>query len=561
MNLPQRGTLWSIFLHNIRVGFGAILLLSTFAWAPATYPGYWQALEGFIPTFNVTRMNAVANVGVVPDLWRGIGHASFWLSQPFLLLGFAPTTTIRIGFILCCLLGSLGCYSWLQGRLGDRAAGLAGVLYLFAPPLLATIYIRGSLSDATIIALLPVALAGLAAYTQRRALSAAAVTVLAILWMWQAQAGLALCCTLSLLLYAWLVERNWLSVLIVGVSGLAGLTTLVAFWEIRAESPVYFFDHFVYLYQLFRAEWQQAPSIAGWQDRFPFQLSIVAVLYSVFYGFFAWRPRFFRRTTERSMPMVHRQMADSPIDRLWLFGCGITILAIFLTLPWSTAFWQISHAHRLLTYPWQLLLLTVPFLAAAGGALPATHPLFRQTPLWVVLLLMVVFNSSPYIKASYTSIQAPTTPIAFIGEHDNLVILSATVTENRQPSSAELTLIWQVLQPLSFDYNIFFQALQREPASGDNDSLSVIAQLDSQPISAGPAPTTWQPGQIFTSTYQLDLSQPDDVRDRTDGGDGSSFTYYFGYYNWRDGIRLPVDRGIDDKLILYGEYVSPASVK
>ncbi|MCB0189757.1 MAG: hypothetical protein KDE31_36045, partial [Caldilineaceae bacterium] len=475
MKLPQRSILWGTSFRKIpiRTGFGAILLLSIFAWAPATYPGYWQALEGFIPTFNVTQANALATVGIVPDLWRGIGQATFLLSRPFVLFGSDPTTAVRIGFILYCLLGSLSCYSWLQPRFGDRAAGLAGVLYLFAPPLLATIYIRGSLSDVTIIALLPLALAGLASYRQQRSPVAAGVTVIAILWMWHAQAGLALFSLALLLAYALLVERSWLAVLIVVVSGLAGATSLAAVWPIRANAPVPFADHFVYFFQLFDQQWRSAPSIPGWQDDFPFQLGSVALLYSVLYALFALRPRLLQQT--RTAPL------QAEIHRLWLFGCGVIVLFTAFTLPWSAPLWQWSQADRLLTYPWQLLLLTVPFWAVTGGALPTVHQLFRKTPLWVVLLFTVVLGSYSYLRADFTQIQAPATPVAFIGLEENIVVLQASLTENRQPHAAELTLIWQALRPLPFDYNIFFQALERKAPPGETSleeqDLTVVAQL------------------------------------------------------------------------------------
>ena len=34
---------------------------------------------------------------------------------------------------------------------------------------------------------------------------------------------------------------------------------------------------------------------------------------------------------------------------------------------------------------------------------------------------------------------------------------------------------------------------------------------------------------------------------------GAPLLYYFGYYDWRDGRRLPVDGGLDDKLVVDGE--------
>ena len=536
MKLPQRGTLWGISFSNlpIRAGLAAILLLSTFAWAPATYPGYWQALEGFIPVFNVSQTNALAAVGIAPDFWRGIGRATFLLSRPFILFGAEPTTSIRIGFILCFLLGSLGCYSWLQPRFGDRAAGLAGVVYLFTPTLLATIYIRGSLSDAMIIALLPFSLAGLASYTQTRSLSGAGIAVLSILWIWQTQAGLALFCTLLLLAYALLVERSWLAMLIVAISGIAGITSLLPIWQIRAASPILFFDHFVYFFQLFRHEWQQAPSIAGWQDSFPFQLSVVALLYALLYALLSWRPQIMQSAANQR-----------EVRRLWLFCSGGIILFTLLMLPWSAFLWQWSQAARLLTYPWQLLVLTVPLWAVAAGALSTTDHLFRQTPLWIVLLSAVVLNSYPYLRAEHTSITAPEKPFATIGEDVNIVkivILDAVLTENRQPRSAELTLRWQSLQPLSADYNIFFQAVHSEQGG---ESV-VVQQIDRQPLQQGPPATIWHPGQIFTETYPLDLSALDIADDEV-------LQYYFGFYDWRDGVRLPMNQGLDDKLIFHGE--------
>ena len=59
-------------------------------------------------------------------------------------------------------------------------------------------------------------------------------------------------------------------------------------------------------------------------------------------------------------------------------------------------------------------------------------------------------------------------------------------------------------------------------------------------------------GTIYTDTYQLDLADvADDTTGDTTGDD--ELIYYFGYYNWDNGVRLPVNGGIDDKLIFYGE--------
>jgi len=522
MKLPQRTSLALWF--GTRLGFWTVLLLGIFAWAPATYPGYWQALEGFTPIFNAVQPGRLATIATAPDLWRGSGAATFLLTRPLLLLGADPVTAVRITFILSLVLGGLGTYVWLRLRLGDRAAGLAGVLYTLAPPFLATVYVRGSLSDALILGLLPVALAGVATYAEVGLMSAAGIVLVTLGWMWQTQAGLSVFCSLLLLLYALLVERSRMAALVVLFSSAAGLATLVPLLHLQAAPSVEFKEHFVALYQLFRPQWAVAPSLPGWQDQYPFQLGSIAILFSVVtvWLYALKRPTHALRSTSRL---------------IWFGWIGL-LLCLFLATAGSALLWQWSGAHRLLTYPWQVLLLTTPLLAVTAGALPVADEQLSRPPYWVALLLLVLLGSYPYLTADFTRYQPPATPVAVLGNHE-IIVLSATLTENRQPHTATLAVTWQPITVLPFDYNIFFQALH-----GDDQTLTVAAQLDTQPLGDTQPATTWRPGEILTNTYQLDLT-----------GVASTVVleYHFGYYDWRNGARLPVDGGIDDKLVFYGE--------
>lgn len=556
MKLPQR-----LSLH---AGFWLVLFLSSFAWAPATYPGYWQALEGFIPVFNVSSPLPLASIATQPDVWRGMGSGTFLIAQPFLLLGLSPVTAIKGSFIVLFLLGGLGCYSWLQAHLSERSAGLAGILYLFAPPLLATVYIRGSLSDATIVMLLPLALAGLAAYAKTQALSAAGIAVIAMLWMWQTQAGLALLATVILIAYVLVVERHPVALLIVFVSGAAGVGSLASVFDVTASSPVQFTDHFLYPFQLVQSQWQLAPSIDGWQDRYPFQLGLPALLYSCFalLGLVGqWHLGADRVTQPASNPvpieaapvepaeMIEAQLQalyDRRVVRLWWFSAVVALGLTLLTLSWSEPLWQWSNGARLLTYPWQLLLLTLPFWAVTAGAAPTFFRLLRQTPAWLVMVAVVLLSSYPYLTAEFTTVEPSTTPVALFGSQDEIVILDVALTENRQPRMTELTVTWQVLQPLPTDYNIFFQGLRGDTqgtAGSAAEALTIVHQLDTQPLPELPA-TQWQQGYIYQSTYQLDLAEV---------AADTQLTYYFGYYDWQDGTRLSVNNGVDDKLIFLGQ--------
>lgn len=512
------------------IGLWVVLIASAFAWAPATYPGYWQALEGFAPVFNAPYAAPIADIASQPDLWRGSGSATFLLTRPLILLGIGPVVAVRSVFVLVFVLGSLGIYFWLRPRFGDRSAGLAGLLYALLPPLLATVYIRGSLADALVLGLWPLVLSGLAVYVQSRSPAAIGVAVISLLWIWRTQAGLAVFVTLLALAYVLWVERDRLALLTTGVTGLAGLLSLLPLREIQANPPVDFYAHFVHFFQYFAGGWQTAPSIPGWQDSYPFQLGFAGLAFAFVALWLLW--------------LKYRENVDLPplvVRRSLLFSAVAVTVLLLLTLGPSAFLWQLTGADRLLTWPWQVLLPGLPFLSLLAGSLPSLNSQLACRGYWATLLAVALMSSYPYLTADFTQYTPPAAPMAVYGERGEIVLLEATLHEsNAGGYDATLETVWQPVHPIDFDYNLFFQAL-RPGASGTD--YEVVAQLDQQPLALRPA-TTWQPGEILTSTYTLAL--PVDPA-------GVSLRYYFGYYNWQEGTRLPVNSGPDDKMVLFGQ--------
>ncbi|MBX2998163.1 MAG: hypothetical protein KF893_06585 [Caldilineaceae bacterium] len=509
---------------NRAIGLWMVLLLTIFAWAPATYPGYWQSSEGFAPIFNARFAAPIAEIATIPDLWRGSGSATFILTYPLIQLGISATVAVRVIFILAVILGSLGIYLWLAPRFGDRSAGLAGLSYGLMPPLLTTLYLRGNLSDALILGLLPSVLAGLTLYRLSRSPATMGLSVIALLWIWRTQAGLAVPITLLLVFYILFVERDQLAALAVSIAGIAGLLSLIPVWGIRGQQPVMFEHHFLDLYQL----------LVGDDPSTLFVVGFVPIGFSLIATWLLWMRR--REYDRRLSPLILEQ------DRLLIFGLTAGGIAILLSLGISAPLWSVSGAARLFTYPGQILLPVLPFLAATAGSLPLLSPALGERSYWATLLAVVILASFPYLLPTFTRYQPPTLPVAVYGERADLVLLEATIAERSSPTgdgNAELSVVWQLQRPLPFAYNLFFQAL-RGDATGEG--YEVIAQLDQQPLADRPA-TDWQPGEIFTATYGLDL--PVDPN-------AANLRYYFGYYDWRDGVRLPLMDG-DDKVILYGE--------
>ncbi len=503
-----------------RVGLWAVLLCSVFAGGATLYPGYWQTLEGFTPVFNASAPGAIAAIATAADLWRGAGSVAFLLAQPFLALGVSPTASVRFSFALAFILGGLGVYVWLVRRLGDRPAGLAGGIYVLMPPVLATVYVVGSLSNAMILALIPLALAGLAIYGQERSLVAAAVAVAAIVLMWRTQAGLALLGSIVLLTYALTVERQRLVTLIAAVASIAGILSLIPLWGVHAESPATFADHFVSLHQLLRPVWQVAPSVSGWQDSFPFQIGVTTFVFAVAGG---WGL------------LMLRPGPAGDTRRLLSFSFIAAGVLLVLSLGVSAPIWRLTGAERLLTYPWLVFVLAAPFLAAAAGSLAYSFPALKQPATWSGLVVLVVAASYPYLAPVFTSISAPATPVAVVGENQ-AVVLHADLKEDKELGRATLTITWQALRPFAGDDNIFFQALTRA------DAPELIAQADRPPVADRPA-SGWQPGELFSEHYTLNLP----------GGSDEPLQYFFGFYDWRTGERRQIDGGLNDKMVFYGQ--------
>jgi hypothetical protein len=264
------------------------------------------------------------------------------------------------------------------------------------------------------------------------------------------------------------------------------------------------------------------------------------------------------------------------------FSYVASLLIGLMSLHASAPFWQWTGAQRLLTYPWEVLLLAAPLLAVTAGALPllvgglladfasplppgdqpyvqpAAQPAARpagslaarsdlppaaawRTPvLWVVLVALVVLGSYPYLQPVYLTLQPPAKPAAMVGTNQ-LAILAADVRRQVTPAGSQATLdvTWQVLQPLASDDNVFFQAVV-----GEGETERVVAQVDTPPAGPDRPASGWQPGEVLTGQYTLDLSAaPAD----------EPLRYYFGFYDWQTGVRLPVDGGIDDKLVLHAQ--------
>ncbi len=157
---------------------------------------------------------------------------------------------------------------------------------------------------------------------------------------------------------------------------------------------------------------------------------------------------------------------------------------------------------------------------------------------------LVVLASYPYLTTAFTQVELPPSPRAVFGGNNEIVLLSAALTEDRAAQEAQLDVTWQVLQPLPFDYNVFFQAL----AEGEGEP-QVVSQLTRSRCRASDPLRPGSPASIFTDTYTLDLVATG--AQVPDAYPACATTSAITTGATRVAA-LPIDGGIDDKLILYG---------
>ncbi len=146
-----------------------VLILTVFALAPLTYPGFFQAESGFLPAFNAGHLSEAPHWGQPVDPVRGEGKLPYLIAWPFYQLTGSGTAAIKWGYGLAFVVGALSLYAWTRRWLGARGALLAAVVYTYLPWHLSTVYIRGAYGEAWLWAFWPLILWAIDHFNERSA--------------------------------------------------------------------------------------------------------------------------------------------------------------------------------------------------------------------------------------------------------------------------------------------------------------------------------------------------------------------------------------------------------
>lgn len=463
----------------------------------------------------------------------------------------------------------------LPALLATRAGLLAAAVAMLWPPLLATVYVRGALAETLFMALLPWALWALSAtrlypscptshaspftFHASRLVPAAVAGLVTAALFWT-QAGLALWATALLLAWAlWpgAERRNRArAAAAVGLGALlgGGLFILLHRAPGLAGPALEVASHAVYPYQLLASTWGFGVSTAGWQDGLPLHLGFAALALAALTIMLS-----FGNTPHVSRFTLHSLR----------FAAIAALLLILLTTTLARPLWRIDLVAATVAYPWQLYALVGPLLALLAGGVLIVERRLAVLPVWAAAVTLVVLSSYAYLAPRFTQVLPDTAaPMIFGAGQVTLVAAETGSVRDRpeqegsvrdrpeqegsvgdrpeqegsvgdRPGHGELplplgegrgegkniTLAWQALQPIDFDYNVFIHGL--------DEAGNRVAQWDGQPLAAGePHPmTAWSVGEIVQGDYRLELDPAAAPVQRV----------IVGLYNWQTGERLLVN--------------------
>jgi hypothetical protein len=549
-------------LRKLDLNLILLFLLSIFAFAPLTYPGFFQSHSGFLPIYNLYDLEIhlgdfswAPTVGRGYDFLRGEGVLPYYVAELFRWLGASGAEAIRWSCGLSFVLSAWAMYGWTRRLWGGRAALIAAVVYTYLPYHLAVVYVRGALAEAWAFVGFPLVSWTLHNLTRERAegnrYRQAVILALLCVALFLTQVGLTL--GLILLAVAWVFvgqpgrasarKMGWpLLALVAGlVFGFLALAPTIAKNGFSLVPPVDFYQHFVYPFQLFSAAWGYGASVEGWQDTMPLQLGLVPVgLTSVSVILIARSP-----ISNLQSPISIR------LRRTLLFWQLATLVLVALTL-WPTALlWRITGLSNLLSYPWQLLSLIGLTTSLLAGSIVVLDQRLTAFPLRAGLVALAVLASYSYLSPRFFDFSIDFTPlaehshvcdvepvglpVAILGGNQIALLDYRIEGPLRHGATVRLNVLWQALKPLDDDYTVFVHAVDGEGA--------IWGQRDTEPREGEYPTTEWGLGEIVQDRYELQI----DV-----AGPREGYQLMMGMYVSGTGKRLKLPDGTAEVILSGG---------
>lgn len=335
-----------------------------------------------------------------PDLGSGYGQPLFifhppffyWVAELWHLLGWDYVTAVNLACALLVVAAAVAMFLLARLYFGDFGGWLGAAAYLYVPYFAVDLYVRSSLEEFAVFALVPLAMYGFGAFARggNRNFWVLGAVAYSLVFFSHFPAALLFSPVLAgfLAVTAWR-EKSW-RLLVDQAAGLAfGLGLGACMWlPALAEKPYValtralhgngeFATHFVYPHQLLYSPWGYGYSVQGPNDGMSFALGwshvLLAIVASVW---IARRPK----------------LADW---RLMRFLAIVASLLCFLMFEDAAWLWKHLPLLPYVELPWRLLgpvaLCTAMLVAALGPAIASLRR-HRAMAFAAAIALLIIPN-------------------------------------------------------------------------------------------------------------------------------------------------------------------------
>lgn len=438
-------------------------------------------------------------VRIAPDLAYGFGYPLFnffypfpyYLASFFHFLGFSFGNSLKLVMATSLISSVVFFYLFIKSHFSRFPSIVATLIFLYTPYRFLSLYVNGAMGIVVALGLVPMILYFL---SQKKYL----LFSLAYSLLLTSHNVSAMIFTPIFILYVLSTTRQLKSfflslILSLGLASyfLLPVITELPYTHLGNQIAVNFRDHFPSLKQLIYSPWGYGYSVNGPLDGESFQIGFAQIL--IFLTSFAF--------------ILYKKIKKQKINPLPVLFLLISLVTLFLILPFSVIIWEKIPLIWQIQYPWRLLailMLTTAFLSA--WLLSQTKNRLIYFIFGLFLIILAFYNNRNYLRPKssyrYADINYYQDSLLLFGSTD-IAWESLPIWANFTPSwfpdspvfspesidleiikdpSSKINLIFNSPQPTPVSLNIFYYPNWQVYQKTSQGSLQ---KIDSSPDSSG----------------------------------------------------------------------------
>lgn len=398
----------------------AILFFSIFALKDLAKPGFYTNHDGETHTARIAQYYLALKDGqipprIAPSLYNGLGSPiltyiyplPYFLASVVHTAGFSYTDSFEIIMALGFIASGIFAYFWQKELFqSEKAAFLGALFYIFVPYRFSLIYVRGSISENTAYAFVPLVLYLINRLSKKTDLFHIALTAISFCALMLSQ-NLVFLLTLPLIflytiylaypkkfkfLFAAFTSFIWAA----SISAFSYLPIILERENIKFNQiyTLIYADHFVSAKQLLYSPWGYGFSLSGTNDLMSFQIGLAHLLVVLIFV-----------SILLVSPLPFFKNLRSPKNLLALAIVSLLIFAatVLLMIPTKLTnfIWQNILPQNLIDYPWRLLGVITVLVAIIAAYIAKT---IKPAIFFLFLIFAVVVANRNHTRINLTAI-------------------------------------------------------------------------------------------------------------------------------------------------------------